>query len=379
MHLILSTREFKLAGLSLEGFPILLHDSMESCVPANDFLRSYLRRGAIRSPKTWAAAGEALYDYFSFLQAHNLHWRDVDRGESKTLLHAYRDYCFNIHNLATRTVRLRLFFILRFYKYALKTGLVSKLPTDLEIRAVFKDPSYLAHISGSSTTAEASDVMPRLAKTLPKYLTMKQTKLIIKSTKNVHHRALIKFALRTGLRREELATFPLNYIKKALATPGKTANVKILLDPEDGSGIKTKRKKSRSIWVSRSLINEVNLYIKHYRGERIGLGRTDNERLFVNQDGRGYSNGGKALEKIVKNIGRSIGLEVTPHMLRHTYATHTLVQLQRTRSVVDPIAFLRDQLGHSSINTTMIYAHLVDDYVDDAVLEYDRELSELED
>ena len=63
-------------------------------------------------------------------------------------------------------------------------------------------------------------------------------------------------------------------------------------------------------------------------------------------------------------------------MLRHTYATHTLVMLQRNRGSLDPLVFVQRQLGHSSIQTTMVYLHLVNELADDAVLAYDDELNE---
>lgn len=83
VDLVWSSDDLVIAGHSYPGFPILLWDSMESCIVANQFSRHYLLRGAIGSKKSWPSTGCALYDYFSFLQAHELDWRDVDRGEAK--------------------------------------------------------------------------------------------------------------------------------------------------------------------------------------------------------------------------------------------------------------------------------------------------------
>lgn len=104
----------------------------------------------------------------------------------------------------------------------------------------------------------------------------------------------------------------------------------------------------------------------------------DPKTLFINQDGLPYSDDGKGIERIVRDIGRKVCIRVHPHMLRHTYATHTLVALQRTRdkNKIEPLAFLQQQLGHSSINTTMIYLHLINELADDAVLQYDDELND---
>jgi integrase len=77
-------------------------------------------------------------------------------------------------------------------------------------------------------------------------------------------------------------------------------------------------------------------------------------------------------------MGKRHDLEVHAHMLRHTYATHTLVNLQRKpQNGLDPLVFLQRQLGHSSIQTTMIYLHLVNEVADEAVLAYDDELNEV--
>ncbi|MDI7066856.1 site-specific integrase, partial [Klebsiella pneumoniae] len=72
MRLLVSTKDLVIGGKAYAGFPILLWDSMESCTEANEFLRHYLLRGSIGSRKSWEPVGRALYDYFSFLQAHDL-------------------------------------------------------------------------------------------------------------------------------------------------------------------------------------------------------------------------------------------------------------------------------------------------------------------
>jgi hypothetical protein len=93
MHLIWATEDLTIGGRPYPGFPIVLHDSLESAVEANEFLRHYLTRGTIGSEQSWPSTGRALYDYYGFLEAHGLRWSDVDRGEEKNLVAAYRDYC----------------------------------------------------------------------------------------------------------------------------------------------------------------------------------------------------------------------------------------------------------------------------------------------
>lgn len=100
---------------------------MESCSQANRFFRLYLIRGQIGSKQSRPSTGRALYDFFSFLQAHDLDWRDVDRGEAKRLVAAYRDYCLVTCELARNTTRQRLTYICKFYEFALGKGWVKPL------------------------------------------------------------------------------------------------------------------------------------------------------------------------------------------------------------------------------------------------------------
>ena len=54
----------------------------------------------------------------------------------------------------------------------------------------------------------------------------------------------------------------------------------------------------------------------------------------------------------------------------------TLITLQRHRGDIDPLVFVQRQLGHSSIQTTMVYLHLINELADSAVLAYDDELND---
>ncbi len=377
MHLIWSTVDYKLSGRSVAGMPILLWGTMESCTPVNEFFRSHLSRARITSDDSWKAAGQALYDFFAFLQTHDLDWRDVDRGESKTLLSAYRDYSEAEHGHGRNTLRLRIHYICKFYEYALNKKWIENLPYDDEVQTGNISNGLLAHVDASGNQVKSNSAMPRKLKALPKYLTRDQIKTLIESIGNVHHRMIVNFGLRTGLRRMELATFPVAYIKEALNRPGGSRNISIRLDPFDGSGMKTKRSTVRNVFVSRNFLLQVNQYIIQQRGQRASRNESDIGHLFLNQDGEPYANDGKALEKIVRDIGKKIGLDVHPHMLRHTYSTHTLISLQRSNRVQDPLIYLSRQLGHISIKTTEIYLHLANDHVDNAVLQYDDELNAL--
>lgn len=350
---------------------------MSSCWEANEFFRFYLQRGAIESKKSWDPISRAIYDYFGFLEAHDLNWKDVARGEDKNLLAAYRDYSFEVAGLERTTVRQRLTYICEFYKYAVRRNWIDVLPYTIEIRHVTKNArGFLAHTQAKSGSAETKSVMPRAHRHLIKYLSIDQARMLLGAAVNIHHQTLIRLALSSGLRREELATFPLAYVLAADPGPQGASHVVIRLDPSDGTGMQTKGSKARDIHISRAVLMGLKHYAAHYRGERASLSQGDQPHLFLNQYGLPFANDGQGIEAIVRKLGRKVGLKTYPHMLRHTYATHTLVSLQRRRrkAGIEPIVFLQHQLGHASINTTMVYLHLINEVADDAVLAYDEEI-----
>jgi integrase/recombinase XerD len=83
---------------------------------------------------------------------------------------------------------------------------------------------------------------------------------------------------------------------------------------------------------------------------------SDTDRVFLNARGGALSRVG--LWKILKKHGRQVGLadRLTPHVLRHSFATHLLIGGADLRVV-------QELLGHSSVATTQIYTHLDRDYV----------------
>jgi len=378
MELLWATEDLVIDGQPYPGFPILLWDSMECCAPASQFFRHYLLRGGIGSKRSWPSTGRALYDFFSFLQAHELDWRDVERGEAKSLVAAYRDYCLMACELAPNTTRQRLTYVCEFYNYALKEGWVKRLPFAFEERTVRRETGFLAHVHASGGKAMANNVMPRTHKAPPKFLSMAEIKSLLGVAENPHHRMMIRLALHTGMRREEIATFPLAYVFDPDKAARTERNLRIRLDPFDGKGIVTKGSKLREIYVSRQFMTELYRYATKVRGERASLSKTPQRELFLNQSGAPYGDDGKSLNRIISQTGKRAGIKVHTHMLRHSYATHTLVSLQRNpASGLEPLVFVQRQLGHSSIHSTMVYLHLVNEMADEAVLAYDDELNAL--
>jgi integrase/recombinase XerD len=375
LELIWATSSFKIAGHSHPGFPIILWDSMASCTPANEFLRASLLRGEIGSKRSWESTGRALYDFFSFLQAHDLHWQDVDRGEKKDLVTGYRDYCRDTCELATATIRQRVRYVCEFYEFSLTNKWTEKVPYNEIPRKIRSNSLDFGNRSTTSKIVLIKDVLPVLNKSLPRFLRMSEVKELLAQASNPHHRMMIRFALHTGLRQDEIASFPTEYVFNPEKGKTTSRNIQIRLDPRDGTGMRTKRSKVRDIFISRRFMSELYAYLTKMRGERASLRKPNAKEFFLNHVGEPYSDYGKSICRIIRNIGKKASISVSTHMLRHTYATQTLLSLQKNREI-EPLVFLQRQLGHSSIQTTMVYLHLINALADEAVLAYDDELSD---
>jgi integrase/recombinase XerD len=118
-----------------------------------------------------------------------------------------------------------------------------------------------------------------------------------------------------------------------------------------------KGSKERLVPVGREAIAAARAYLDRGRPAFVGLG--DEPRLFVNRRGRGLTRQG--LYKIVQRYARAVGLDdrMSPHTLRHTFATHLLAGGCDLRS-------LQEMLGHADIATTQIYTHLSAERLKDA-------------
>ena len=110
-----------------------------------------------------------------------------------------------------------------------------------------------------------------------------------------------------------------------------------------------KGSKERLVPIGGKAIESLDVYLEKVRPRLVGV--RDDTRVFVNLRGGGLSRQG--LYKIVQRHARSAGLErrMSPHTLRHTFATHLLAGGCDLRS-------LQEMLGHADIGTTQIYTHL---------------------
>jgi integrase/recombinase XerD len=187
---------------------------------------------------------------------------------------------------------------------------------------------------------------PRKSQRLPQVLTRDEVARLLSAPKGtdpsaLRDRALLELMYACGLRASEATGLDVRDIDLTLA---------VLRARGKGS-------KERIVPIGREAVAATKAYMERGRPAFVGLG--DEPRLFVNRRGRGLTRQG--LYKIVQRYARDVGLDdrMSPHTLRHTFATHLLAGGCDLRS-------LQEMLGHADVATTQIYTHLSAERLKDA-------------
>lgn len=185
---------------------------------------------------------------------------------------------------------------------------------------------------------------PKIRRTLPGYLRLEEIDKLLaqpndKTPIGLRDRAMLDVLYSTGLRVSELVSLRVMDLDKAVGC------VRCI-----GKG-----DKERIVPIGKKALALVDRYLREARPKLTPAGKQVNSpMLFINRRGGPLSRVG--VWKILSAYGRQAGLRValTPHMLRHSFATHLLEGGADLRSV-------QLMLGHSDISTTQIYTHVVEE------------------
>jgi site-specific recombinase XerD len=180
--------------------------------------------------------------------------------------------------------------------------------------------------------------VPKKDKALPEVLTKEEVKKLIDSTDNVKSRLIISLLYSSGLRVSELVNLKVSDIN---------------LDENTGWVRKGKGSKDRLFALSQSLCVELKSYLE---------GR-ENQYLFSKEKPLTTRN----IQKIIKGTKERAGMnkKVTPHTLRHSFATHLLEQ-------GTDIRMIQQMLGHSSLSTTQLYTHISNEQIKKVANPFDK-------
>lgn len=261
------------------------------------------------SPHTVAAYAADLAHYAEFLQGRGGDWRIVDRATLRAYLASLL-----AGGLSRRTCARKLSALRSFYKAMRRDGYV-------EI-----DP-----MPGIAS--------PKGARHLPAFLSAEQAQVLLEAGARVEEprelrdRALLELLYAAGLRVSELVALDLGQI-----------------DPQLGEAhVVGKGHKERVVVVGEVALHALRAYLE--RG-RPALARKPGERaLLLNRFGGRLSD--RSARTIVDEWRARAGLpeHISPHTLRHSFATHLLDGGADLRVV-------QELLGHASLNTTQVYTHV---------------------
>lgn len=376
MRLLFSTSDLLIGGRSVEGFPLLINDACEPFMPAQDFLLHILLENGLSQKKlTWEATGRRLYDYFAFLNANGLEWDDVAGPVGSSPVARYRDWSAGELGLSSKTINSRLALISRFYEWAFRRKIISSLPFSYRQAQIRRDSGLLAHVNHSQATRDIPSVMLRSHKSLIKLLTAEQAKECSLVLTNQSHHILFSLMIRSGLRSCEARSFPAKYVfdpaSRRDLQPGQM--IRIDLDPKD---MEIKYDKARSVDVPWRLMEQMNTYKNLEREVRLSRSSHTTSALVVSEFGTEMCRSN--VVALFLALSRKLQFKVTAHMLRHTYATFTLMALRKSEIFRgEPLLYVRDRLGHSDVQTTMEYLHLINEMEAKLVLQHDQFINSL--
>ena len=263
------------------------------------------------SDNTVQAYRRDICKFGAFVASRELGVKDIGRGDVVDFLASlYRK------GLDSRSVARHLVTIRHFFRFALLEGYVTDDP---------------------AATIES----PRFRQSLPEFLSVAEVDRLlaqpdVKAVVGMRDRAMIELMYSCGLRVSELCGLRLGD-----------------LHSEEGClRCIGKGNKERLVPVGRQALVSVRRYLEASRPKL--LGESSSPHLFLNQAGRQINR--IAYWKALGEYGRKAGLRkaLTPHMLRHSFATHLLDRGADLRSV-------QMMLGHSDISTTQIYTHVVEE------------------
>ena len=245
-----------------------------------------------------------LKQYFNWLESQHLEFVSVKIMDVDRFIISLRKLGRGI-----KTVNRKLYCLRAFYRWLQRIEVIQKNPLDL-----------MQHI--------------REPKCLPKYLTMIQQEALIQASSNGYHpnkwasqqiqrdRLMVLLLLDCGLRVSEVCKL-------------RKGDINF----EDGVAlIHGKGSKEREVVLSDRCIEALR-----------GTFQSETDFILFNQQLAPLNS--RSVFRFLKQIGKSAGLNVHPHLLRHSFATNL-----RRRGA--DLLIIRDALGHSSVSTTEIYAHL---------------------
>jgi site-specific recombinase XerD len=310
-----------------------------------------------------------LYDFFSYLEANEIEWREVAAESIAVWRNAMVE-----RGLERSTINQRIRIAARFYEWAAAQKLIECTPFNHEEVLVNRRKTFLAHVNDSAGQAFANEFTFREYEKSPAFLHLEQIPVFFAALKPKRSQLLAWLMVETGLRREEAAALAC----ATLPQPSGSADamLRMVLDP---TKTPTKGHKARWVQMSAQLFAALWQY-REVERPRLAIlykhkyGRST-QRLFLNRYGEPLSLQG--LDNAFGRASKRSGIHCTPHMLRHTFGTYELLRLEKVLNQGNALLWVKERMGHSSIQTTMRYLHLATAAGQDTLDDYQKAVTSM--
>lgn len=283
---------------------------MKPAIKPEEILRLFLDYLLIEkglSVNTQKSYGRDLNKLFFFLKKEKILWHEAGEKDLVQFIHQQSKA-----GLSARSLARLISAVKAFYRFAVLEGIREETPTD-----------------NLST--------PKIWMNLPKYLMVEEVERLLQQPDNrtvtgLRDRAMLELLYATGLRVSELVflrTSNINLVEGFLLCRGKGG-------------------KERIVPVGETASQSVKSYLDKARPHFI---KTPVDWLFLTNRGKPFTRQG--FWKMMKRYAAGAGIQenISPHVFRHSFATHLLEGGADLRSV-------QLMLGHSQITTTQIYTHV---------------------
>ena len=265
-----------------------------------------------------------------------LEFIEVEKGLSENTINAYRrdlsgflDFCTNKGILGVEYITRNHLnsYILNLRQDSLNPrSVVRKIAS---LRGFF---NWLCANSYIQNNPASSIEQPKLPKRLPKVMTLQEIKEVFHSNLNSRENLIVELLYDCGLRVSELVnlkTSDIDLKSRYIQCFGKGSKERLVPFGKKAKESFNKYYKEREIILAKYNLNSKRLLIN------------DNGRFITRQD----------VYNFVRKLGEKIHKHISPHTLRHTFATHLLENGADLRIV-------QELLGHSDVSTTQLYTHI---------------------
>lgn len=268
-------------------------------------------------------------DYLSYLE--------IERGLSENTIAAYKNDLFLFFEYFTNinsVEEIKRTHLSEYIKHLGKSGLNASSITRkiASIKSFFR---YLCAARGLKSNPALEIAIPKLSKKLPKVVSIDEIEKLFKKRMNLLELAVFELLYATGLRVSELVELEIKNIdfkNNTLKTIGKGSKERII-------PIGTNAKKALGNYFKE---RELHLKLSNSR-------KKAPQKVFLNNLGEKITR--QWVYTFIKELGEDIHKSISPHTIRHTFATHLLENGADLRVV-------QELLGHANIVTTQLYTHV---------------------